>query len=256
VSTSLSASSLNDHSGARTGLASIVSGVTVLLALLFLAPLFSGLPKPVLAALIIEAVVMGMMDVAEMRRLARVQRFDFWIALIAIVATLLVGVLAGVVVGVVLSLLWLIAVTTHPQLPELGRQRGTTAYRDVEAHPEDELDPTVAVLRIDGGLFFASCEAVEDRTRDLIHERQNLRGLVLDCAGVNFIDSQGTAQMAAIGRLARQAGLDLQLARVKPAVVDALGRDGFLDLLGRDHLHGNVDQAVRMVRRSDRNGTD
>ena len=83
---------------------------------------------------------MGMMDVAEMRRLARVQRFDFWIALVAIVATLLVGVLAGVVVGVILSLLWLIGVTTHPQLPELGRQRGTTAYRDVSAHPEDLLD--------------------------------------------------------------------------------------------------------------------
>ena len=63
VSTSLSASSLNDHSGARTGLASIISGVTVLLTLLVLAPLFSDLPKPVLAALIIEAVVMGMMNV-------------------------------------------------------------------------------------------------------------------------------------------------------------------------------------------------
>ena len=73
VSTSLSASSLNDHSGARTGLASITSGVIVLLTLLFLAPLFSDLPKPVLAALIIEAVVMGMMDVPEMRRLLRVQ---------------------------------------------------------------------------------------------------------------------------------------------------------------------------------------
>ena len=72
VSTSLSASSLNDHSGARTGLASLTSGVTVLLTLLVLAPLFSDLPKPVLAALIIEAVVMGMMDVPEMRRLARV----------------------------------------------------------------------------------------------------------------------------------------------------------------------------------------
>ena len=195
VSTSLSASSLNDHSGAKTGLASIVSGVTVLLALLFLAPLFSGLPKPVLAALIIEAVVMGMMDVGEMRRLARVQRFDFWIALVAIVATLLVGVLAGVVVGVILSLLWLVGVATHPQLPELGRQRGTTAYRDVSAHPEDVLDPAIAVLRIDSGLFFASCEAVEDRVRDLIHARPELRGLVLDCAGMNFIDSQGTAQV-------------------------------------------------------------
>ena len=84
VSTSLSASSLNDHSGARTGLASLTSGVIVLLTLLFLAPLFSDLPKPVLAALIIEAVVMGMMNVPEMRRLARVQRFDFWIAIAAI----------------------------------------------------------------------------------------------------------------------------------------------------------------------------
>ena len=248
VSTSLSASSLNDHSGARTGLASIVSGVTVLLALLFLAPLFSGLPKPVLAALIIEAVVMGMMDVGEMRRLARVQRFDFWIALVAIVATLLVGVLAGVVVGVILSLLWLVGVTTHPQLPELGRQRGTTAYRDVSAHPEDVLDPAVAVLRIDSGLFFASCEAVQDRVRDLVHARPELRGLVLDCAGVNFIDSQGTAQVAAIVRLTREAGVELHLARVKDAVAEVLDRDGSLDLLGRDHLQGNVDQAVRMIR--------
>lgn len=72
VSTSLSASSLNDHSGAKTGLASLTSGVTVLLTLLVLAPLFSTLPQPVLAALIIEAVVMGMMNLAEMRRLARV----------------------------------------------------------------------------------------------------------------------------------------------------------------------------------------
>jgi sulfate permease, SulP family len=64
VSTSLSASSLNDHTGARTGLASLTSGVTVLLTLVVLAPVFSKLPKPVLAALIIEAVVMGMMDVA------------------------------------------------------------------------------------------------------------------------------------------------------------------------------------------------
>src|SRR3954452_1004193 len=111
VSTSLSASSLNDHSGARTGLASITSGVTVLLTLLVLAPLFSDLPKPVLAALIIEAVVMGMMDLPEIRRLARVQPFDFWIAVAAIIGTLLFGVLPGVVVGIVLSLLWLISVS-------------------------------------------------------------------------------------------------------------------------------------------------
>ena len=112
VSTSLSASSLNDQSGARTGLASLISGIIVLLALLVLAPLFSDLPKPVLAALIIEAVVMGMMDLPEMRRLRRVQRLDFWIAVAAIAGTLLFGVFAGVIIGIGLSLLWLVSVAT------------------------------------------------------------------------------------------------------------------------------------------------
>jgi SulP family sulfate permease len=241
VSTSLSASSLNDHSGARSGLASIVSGVTVLLTLLFLAPLFSGLPKPVLAALIIEAVVMGMMDVAEMRRLARVQRFDFWVAVTAIAATLLVGVLAGVVVGVALSLLWLIAVTTRPHLPQLGRRRGTTAYRDIAAHPDDELVPGIVVLRVDSGLFFATADAVEDRARELILERTDLTGFVLDCEGMNMIDTQGTAEVAAIARLTQEAGLELRLARVKTAVAAVLDRDGVLDQLGPDHLHSSVD---------------
>src|SRR4051812_11769995 len=141
VSTSLSASSLNDHSGAKTGLASITSGVTVLLTLLVLAPLFSQLPKPVLGALIIEAVVMGMMNLPEMRRMYRVKRFDFWIAVAAIIGTLAFGVLAGVIIGIGLSLLWLVAVATHPQMPVLGREPGTQVFRDVVENPDDEQIP-------------------------------------------------------------------------------------------------------------------
>ncbi|WP_457208580.1 SulP family inorganic anion transporter, partial [Nocardioides sp. P5_C9_2] len=150
VSTSLSASSLNDHSGARTGLASLTSGLMVLLTLLVLAPLFSDLPKPVLAALIIEAVVMGMMDVAELRRLARVQRFDFWVAIAAMMGTLVFGVLAGVVIGIGLSLLWLISVATHPGMPVLGRQAGTQVFRELGEHPGDVEIPGVVVIRMDG----------------------------------------------------------------------------------------------------------
>ena len=147
VSTSLSASSLNDHSGARTGLASLTTGVVVLATLLVLAPVFSVLPKPVLAALIIEAVVMGMMDVPEMRRLARVQRFDFWIAVAAIAATLVVGVLAGVIIGIGLSLIWLIFVATHPPMPVLAREPGTQVFRELDEHPGDEQFAGVTVLR-------------------------------------------------------------------------------------------------------------
>ena len=101
VSTSLSASSLNESAGARTQVASLTTGGLVLATLVVLAPLFSELPKAVLGAVIIDAVVFGMIDVAELRRLHRVTRFDFWIAVAAIIGVLSVGVLAGVVIGVV-----------------------------------------------------------------------------------------------------------------------------------------------------------
>ena len=245
VSTSLSASSLNDHAGAKTGVASIVSGLTVLLTLLFLAPLFSALPKAVLGALIIEAVVFGMMDVAEMRRLARVQRFDFWIALLAIVATLLVGVLAGVMIGIAVSLLWLIAVTTHPNMPVLGRKAESQAYRDLSAHPDDEQAPGIVILRLDGGLFFATADPFEDRIRDLVHASSDVTDLVLDCEGINFIDSQGSAKLAEIVRLTEESGIALRLARLKPAVAATLERDGVLGQIGVNHIHGNVYEAVQ-----------
>ena len=244
VSTSLSASSLNDHSGARTGLASLTSGVIVLLTLLVLAPLFSKLPKPVLAALIIEAVVMGMMDVPEMRRLARVQRFDFWIAIAAIAGTLVFGVLAGVIIGIGLSLLWLISVATRPPMPLLGREPGTQVFRELDEHPGDEQFPGVVVLRLDGGLFFATSDALEDRVREVALSTPGITGIVLDCEGIDFIDSQGSAKMGEILELTGQAGITLRLARVKPAVHELLERDGLLDRIGKDKIHGNIDHAV------------
>ena len=245
VSTSLSASSLNDHSGARTGLASITAGVTVLLTLLVLAPLFSDLPKPVLAALIIEAVVMGMMNVPEMRRIFRVQRFDFWIAVAAIAGTLVFGVLAGVMIGIGLSLLWLISVATRPHMPVLGRERGTQVFRDVVENPDDEQYPEVAVLRLDGGLFFATSDALLDRVRDIVHSTPGLSGIVLDCEGINFVDSQGSAKLNEIADLADDAAVTLRLARVKPSVGETLSRDGVLERIGPDRIHGNVHRAVQ-----------
>ena len=84
---------------------------------------------------------MGMMDLPEMRRLLRVQRFDFWIAIAAIVGTLLFGVLAGVMIGIGLSLLWLISVATRPAMPLLGREPGTQVFRELDEHPGDEQVP-------------------------------------------------------------------------------------------------------------------
>ena len=249
VSTSLSASSLNDHSGARSGLASLTTGLSVLLTLLLLAPLFSDLPKPVLAAIIIEAVVMGMMDLPEMRRLFRVKRFDFGVAVAALLGALVFGVLAGVVIGVALSIFWLIKVSTRPHIPMLAREPGTDVYRDLADHPDGEAVPGIVVIRMDGGLFFATADALEDRVREVIHENPAVRGIVLDCGGIDFVDSQGSAKMADVLDLADDSGVVLRLARLKAAVRSTLELDGVMERLGADHVHGNVARAVEAERR-------
>ncbi len=245
VSTSLSASSLNDTSGAKTPVASLTTGVLIILTLLFLAPLFSGLPKAVLAALIIDAVVFGMMDVPEMRRLYRVARVDFYIAVAAIIGVLSAGVLAGVMIGILLSILWLIYISATPHMQVLGRQPGTQVFRGVDDHPGTETYPGLLVLRFDAGLFFASADALVERLIDLYHQAdRRLHTIVLDFEGVNFVDSQGADTLAGILELATSRDIELRLARVKTKVKEVLQRDGFIDRLGESRIYGNVYEAA------------
>jgi len=248
VSTSLSASSLNESAGARTPVASLITGGLVLATLIVLAPLFSDLPKAVLAAIIIDAVVFGMIDIPELRRLYRVTRVDFWIAIAAIVAVLSAGVLAGVLIGVMLSLAWLIYVATQPPIPLLGREPGTQVFRDLSEHPDDETFEDIAVLRFDGGLFFATAEALENRVRSVVDRETSVRTVVLDLEGVNFVDSQGSAKLAEIREFLAVEGIELRLARLKPQILAVLRADGVLDQIGVDHVHGNVERAVKAER--------
>jgi high affinity sulfate transporter 1 len=245
VSTSLSASSLNESAGARTPVASLTTGALVVATLAVLAPVFSHLPKAVLGAIIIDAVVFGMIDLAEMRRLRRVARVDFWIAIAAITGVLSAGVLAGVVIGVVLSLVWLVYVATRPSMPLLGREPGTHVFRDLVENPDDETFPGIVVLRMDGGLFFATADALENRVRELTENGQPAEALVLDLEGVNFVDSQGASKLSELYELTHADGVTLRLARVKPNVFAVLDADGIVDRIGTDHIHGNVQRAVR-----------
>ena len=248
VSTSLSASSLNDSAGARTQMASVITGVVVILTLLLFAPLFSDLPTPVLAAIIIDAVVFGMMDFGEMHRLWHVARIDFWIAVMAILGVLTGGVLAGVVIGIILSLGWLVYVNASPATPELGRQPGTTAFRSLVDFPDGETYPGVFVLRFDGGLYFVTSEVLSDRLREqVVSAPEPIEHVVLDFGGVNFVDSQGVGELGRLIGLATDHGITIRLARVKPSVHAVLDADGVLEGLGDDHVHANIDEAIAVV---------
>ena len=218
----------------------------MLLTLLVLAPLFSTCRRPCSAAVIIDAVVFGMIDVAELRRLHRVARFDFWIAVAAIVGVLSAGVLAGVV-DRRRALARLARSTSRPRraMPLLGREPGTQVFRDLDEHPGDETFPGIAVLRLDGGLFFATAEALEDRVRELVDDGEP------HCARSCSTSRASTSSTRRARRSwprstssPRRDGVTLRLARVKPQVRAVLEADGVVERLGADHIHGNVARAV------------
>jgi SulP family sulfate permease len=149
-----------------------------------------------------------------------------------------------VVIGVTLSLLWLIYVATTPPMPQLGREAGTQVFRDLEENPSDETFPGVSVVRLDGGLFFATAEALEERIRGLTESTRPPHAIVLDLEGVDFIDSQGASKLKDLRALTQADGVTLRLARVKPSVLKVLRADGLVDVIGANHIHGNVDRAI------------
>ena len=245
VSTSLSASSLNDRSGARTGLASLTSGVMVLLtllvpraALLGPAEARAGRPDhrggrdghdgpardaPTLAG-------------AEVRLLGRDRRPRQHAGLRR--------------AGGRRDRHRPVAAVAGPGSHQPGDRRSRTAARNpglprAGRAPGDEQIPGVVIIRLDGGLFFATSDTLEDRLRQVIHTTPDLTGIVLDCEGINFVDSQGAAKLMEMVELAEESGITLRLARLKTSVRPTLKRDGVFARFGPDRIHGNVFRAVQ-----------
>ncbi len=248
---SLSKSPVNDDAGAQSQLSNLAQAAFIMLTLLFLAPLFSALPEAVLGAIIIEAVVMGMMDVGEMRRLFRVKRVEFLAALAALLGVMTFGILQGVVIGVALSLVWLVAASALPYIPELGRKPDTRTFVDLREHPDGQTFAGLSILRFDGGLFFVNAGALGDRLREVrVQHGEQLNGVILSMEGVDFIDIEGADVLKKVANVGKELDIDLHLARVKPQVMAVIERDGTADVIGRDRIHDDIAAAVEMHLRS------
>ena len=137
VAGGLSQSAVNDKAGAKTPLALVFASITLALCLLFLTGLLENLPKAVLAAVVLTA-ILGLFDFRGLMRMWRVSRIDFYAAAVAIVGVLLLGILQGILLAAIASLLLLIARASRPHVAFLGRVPGTNSYSDVERHPENE----------------------------------------------------------------------------------------------------------------------
>jgi high affinity sulfate transporter 1 len=247
VAGSLSKSSVNDGSGAKSEMASLAQGAFVILTLLILAPLFADLPEAVLGAIVIEAVVFGLMDIKAMKRIYRLNRTEFWVGTIALLGVLTFGTLKGVLIGLILSLLVLIARSSKPDIPVLGRWPGTEVFHRLSENPDSETYPGLVIIRFDGPLYFATANGLRDKVRAVTTDVDPPVTMVLiDMEGVDYLDLEGSDMLNEITKDMRGVGVEIHLARVKHAVMELLEKDGVDKIIGRDHIHDKVVDAVQL----------
>ena len=152
---SFARTAINDLSGAKTGLANLISAAIVGLTLLFLTPLFYFLPKAVLAAIIMVA-VFGLIDFRYPKQLFIRRKDEFALLVITFLLTLFVGIVQGILFGSLLALLLMVHRTSRPHVAVLGKIKGTTYFRNINRFKE-EIEPhsEVLIFRFDAQLYLA-----------------------------------------------------------------------------------------------------
>ena len=243
---SLSKTSVAIATGARTQVANLVAAVLCFLTLVFLTPLFRGLPHPALAAVVIAAMI-HLSKPAYLRDLFARTRWEFGIAAVVIAGELTLGVLHGIALGVLLSLLLLIYRASHPHGAVLGQLPGTEAYRYVGRHPEAATFPGLLIWRLGGDLFFASVGHFEDGLKAaLATSDPPVRHVLLDAELVNFINSSASDALLALVQNLKRDGVSIAFARVRDSVRERIRAAGIEAAVGPSSFHDRITDGVRV----------
>ena len=243
---SFNRSGVNYEAGAKTPLAAVFSALILLVVLFAVAPLAAYLPLAVMAALLF-VVAWGLIDFAEMRRVARTNRGDLAVLLVTFVSTLTIQLEFAIFVGVTASLLVYLNRTTHPALTPVLPDRHSPQRRFAPAGADAKPCPQLDVLRIDGSLFFGAVEHVQDELEAARKQRPAPQHLLLVCSGVNFIDVAGCDFLVNTSRRLRDDGFALYLCNLKPGVHDTLERGGFLADIGPDRIFATKALALAKI---------
>ena len=201
------------------------SAVGVALVVLYLTPLFHYLPRAVLAAIIIVA-VLPLVDLRAIRRTFIYSKADFMAMAFTIAMVLLAGVEIGVMIGVGLSIGQFLWKTSHPHVAVVGLVPGTEHFRNVRRHTVIT-SPHVLSVRIDESLYFANARHLADVIYDEAVQQPTVRHVVLMCTGINHIDASALESLDELVLRLADAGVKLHLAEVKGPVMDRLERSEF-----------------------------
>lgn len=240
-----SRSVVNHEAGAHTQVAALVTAALVAVVALWFTEWFATLPRAVLAAIIVVA-VMQLIHVREAIAIMRFDRGDGATLVITFLGVLLLGIEPGLVVGIVTSLLLYVWRTSRPHMAIVGRVPGTEHYRNVLRHPVEH-HPGVVILRVDENIYFANTEAIRRFVFDAVDQADNPHALILAMTSVSYVDSSGVAMLERLDEDLAARGVALHLAEVKGPVADRLTQVEELRPIFRNRVHLSLEHAVRCL---------
>ncbi|MFN2169021.1 MAG: SulP family inorganic anion transporter, partial [Anaerolineae bacterium] len=235
---SFNRSSLNYESGARTPMASVFSGLFVLLVMFVLAPVAAYVPLSAIAATLMLSAY-AMIDRQEMARIWQGTQGDRFIMVVTLLATLLLPLQFAVLTGVLMSLVYYIWRTSLPRVESVVPDEGfnhLVSQVDSATGVSRPACPQLGILEIRGDLYFGAAPRVEDAILQNLKDHPDQRFLLLRMLSVTQIDISGVHMLESVVRTYRERGGDVFLVRVQPQVMAFMQSTDFDELLGADHF--------------------
>ena len=221
VGGSVSRTAVNNESGAKTPLAGGISGLFILVVLVFFTSLFFNLPETILAAIVIFA-IRGLFDIPHFRIIYNFSHVEFAIAILTLLSVLIFGTIQGLIIGIILSILVLINNIKKPHISILGQVPGTDNYKDIKSHPKSIQIPEVLIIKLNGSQIFLYADNIKNNILNLLdHEYRDTKLFVLDLEYTSFIDISGIEMLDELIKELKSRGIIIKAANISNTARDA-----------------------------------
>ena len=249
VSASQSRTAIVDSAGGLTQVAQLILALGLLVFLFFLTGLIALLPKVTLGAILIVTAV-GMLEVASLKRLYRIDRVEFGIAAGVTLVILIAGVVPGIILGLLLSLTMVLVDISRPHDAVLRIRHSDAKFHDCrEDEEETDTIPGLLVYRLYAPLIFANVRYVMTRIRTLVAEASPpVKWLVIDAQAIFDMDVTAAQRFAELDRELAESGIELKIADAPRPFLEELARVGLSEEMGRRDFFVSVKKAAEAFR--------
>jgi MFS superfamily sulfate permease-like transporter len=244
ISSSSSRTPVAEASGARTQLTGVVGALAVAALLMFAPSLLRNLPSAALAAVVIAAAI-GLFEIADLIRIFRIQRWEFWLSIVCLAGVAVLGAIPGIGLAIVIAIIEFLWDGWRPYSAVLGRADGVEGYHDVTRYPGARQIPGLVLFRWDAPLFFANAELFKERALDAVAKAAGpVRWLVVTAQPVTSVDVTAADALAELDGALHGAGIELAFAELKDPVKDKLRRFELFSQIGEGFFFPTIDAAV------------